>query len=58
MIKTPVFSEWISTLFSAEQERESPRESTLEASSENSKELPLKKPNNGSPKSALVPSSE
>ena len=50
MIPTQVFSEWTSTLFSAELERESLEESTLRENSESIKELPLKMPSNGSPK--------
>merc|ERR1712166_990590 len=58
MIPTPVFSVWISTLSSPELERESPRESTPEANSENSKESLLMMPSNGSLRSALEPSFE
>ena len=58
MIPTLVFSEWTSTSSSLELEREFPRESTPEENSANSKELPPKTPSNGSPRSALEPSSE
>ena len=57
-IPTLVFSEWTSTSFSLELERESPRESTPEENSANSKELLQKTPSNGSPRSALEPSSD
>ena len=50
MIPTLVFSEWISTLFSVEPERELLEESTLRENSESIKESPLMMPSNGSPK--------
>merc|ERR1712166_1273485 len=50
-----VSSVWTSTSSSPEQERESQRESTHQANSENSRELPLMKPSNGLPKRWLVP---
>merc|ERR1719198_144147 len=58
MIPTLVFSEWTSTLFSEELERESPEESTLRENSESIKESPPKMPSNGSPKRWLELSSE
>merc|ERR1719371_88498 len=50
-----VFSEWTSTSSSEELERESQRESTLQANSENSRESPLTRPSNGSLRKWLVP---
>ena len=53
MIPTQVYSEWTSTLSSEELEREFQRESTKLENSENSKESPLMKLNNGSLKNVL-----
>jgi len=53
MIPAQVFSEWTSTSSSEELERESKEESIKDPDSVNSKELLKKKPNNGSPRSAL-----
>ena len=53
MIPTQVYSEWTSTLSSEEPEREFQRESTKLENSENSKESPLMKLNNGSLKNVL-----
>ena len=58
MIPTLVFSEWISTSSSVELERESKEESTEDQDSESSRESTRRKPSNGSPRSALEPSSE
>ena len=58
MIPTLVFSVWISTSFSPELVRESPRESTPEENSVNSRESPPMMPSNGSPRNALEPSFE
>merc|ERR1712227_662212 len=54
MMSPLVSSVWTSTSFSEEPERESPRESTPQANSEDSKESPAMRLSNGSPRRWLV----
>jgi hypothetical protein len=58
MIPPLVFSEWTSMSSSEELEREFKEESIKDPDSVNSKELPRKKPSNGSLRSALELSSD
>ena len=55
MILTLVSSVWTSTSTLSELERESAGESMLEESSETSREFPLTRPSNGSPRRWLAP---
>jgi len=58
MIPTLVFLEWTSMSFLLELERESRIRSIAEVNSVISREFPLMRPSNGSPRSALELSSE